>query len=135
VSLNPPAEIAEAFAGLPENHREALVRLRTLIFEVADELGAAPVTEVLRWGQPSYLAAKPRQSTAIRLWSTNDHEFFGVFFHCQTSIIPEFRNLFPGDFRFDGNRGILFRPGEDPQAERLRVAIGHALQYRLATKR
>lgn len=125
-------EIGAAFAALPERHRPGLMELRSLIFEVADEVGAAPVNEVLRWGQPSYLSARPRESTATRLASTRDRLHFGLFFHCRSTVIEEFRAQFPTDFRYDGNRGILFRPGEDLTHDKLRLCIAHALRYRVA---
>ncbi len=124
-------EVAEAFDALPAEHRAGLLELRELILEVAEDVGAAPVHEVLRWGQPSYLAAQPRESTTIRLGSSGDGEHFALFFHCQSSVLPEFRAMFPNEFRYDGNRAILFGPGEDLQKDRLRLCIGHALRYRI----
>lgn len=125
--------IADAFAKLPEEHQAGLMALRGLILEVAEEVGAAPVQEVLRWGQPSYLSVRPRESTTIRLGSSKDNESFGLYFHCQSTVLSDFRGAFPTNFRYDGNRAILFRPGEDLQEEKLRLCISHALQYR-ATK-
>ncbi len=129
----PPDRVAEAFAGFPDEHRATLDSLRSLIFDVADEVGAAPLTEELKWGQPSYRSARPRESTPIRLASTADGDFVALLAHCQSSVIPDFRAMFPADFRFDGDRAILFRPGEDLQPNRLRLCIEHALRYRVSS--
>ncbi len=127
----PTGRVAEAFAGFPDEHRPMLDSLRSLVFEVADEVGAGPLNEELKWGQPSYRSARPRESTPIRLASTADGEFVALLAHCQSSVIPDFRAMFPADFRYDGDRAILFRPEEDLQPDRLRLCIEHALRYRV----
>lgn len=122
--------VGAAFADVPAEHRPGLLELRDLILDVAEEVGAAPVQEVLRWGQPSYVSARPRESTTVRLGSSNDGEHFALYFHCQSSVLRDFQGMFPTDFRYDGNRAILFRPGEDLQKDKLRLCIGDALSYR-----
>jgi hypothetical protein len=124
------AQVAEAFAALPVEHRDGLSQLRALILDVARDVGAAPVQEMLRWGQPSYVSARPRECTTIRLGSTRDRRHFALFIHCQSTVLQVFRSMFPSEFRYDGNRAILFLPGEDLQKDKLRLCIGHALQYR-----
>jgi len=132
VTQDPTEEVAAAFGTLPADHRTGLLELRALILEVAEEVGAAPVQEALRWGQPSYRSVRPRESTTVRLGSSKDREHFGLYFHCQSTVLRDFQGLFPNDFRYDGYRAILFRPGEDLQTEKLRLSISHALQYRVA---
>ena len=123
-------EVDAVFDAAPEPQCTALRRLRQLVVDVAAEIGAAPVHEELKWGQPSYSAAHRQESTAVRLAMVNDDERFGVFFHCRSSVVPDFRAAFPDDFVYDGTRGILFRPGDDLQLDRLRLCIEHALTYR-----
>lgn len=128
---SPSPEVAEALGALPSELQPGLQALRELIFEVAENVGAAPLQESLKWGQPSYLSARPRESTAVRIGANKDREHVALFFHCQSSVVPEFRAMFPDDFRYDGNRAVLFRPGEDLQKDKLRLCIAHALQYRV----
>lgn len=130
---SPAPEVQAAFDAAPEPQRTALRRLRQLVFDVADEVGAAPVREELKWGQPSYTAAHRHESTPVRLAMVTDDERFGLFCHCQSSVVPDFRAAFPDDFDYDGNRGILFRPGDDLQLDRLRLCVEHALTYRRRT--
>lgn len=125
----PRDDVAEAFAALPAEHRDTLLRLRALILDVADDVGAAPVRETLRWGQPSYLSARTADSTAVRLGSTSDGRHVALLFHCRSTVVRDFRDMFPNDFRYDGNRGILFRAGDALQEDKLRLCIGHALRY------
>ena len=124
-------EIAAAYRRLPPEHQTGLGELRQLILDVATEVGAAPVQEVLRWGQPGFLPARTQDGTTIRLGSSADGEHFAIYFHCQSTVLSDFQDLFPNDFRYDGRRGILFAPGEDLQHDKLRLCIGHALRYHL----
>ena len=127
----PDQEVSDVFAALQAEHREGLLELRALILDVAEEVGAAPVHESLKWGQPSYRSVRPRESTPIRLGSNaSDTRHFGLFFHCRSTVLLDFQSSFPTEFRYDGNRGILFQPGEDLQTDKLRLCIGHALRYR-----
>jgi hypothetical protein len=127
----PVQEVAEVFAAFPAGHRRGLLELRTLILDVAEEVGAAPVHEALRWGQPSYQSVRPHESTTIRLGANaSDTRHFRLFFHCRSTVLRDFRSSFPTEFRYDGDRAILFLPGEDLQADKLRLCIGHALRYR-----
>lgn len=124
------APVAEAFAALPAEHRPGLLELRTLIYDVAEEVGAAPLHEVLRWGQPSYLSARPAEGTTVRLGAHRDRRYFTLYFHCRSTVLGDFRSIFPDEFRYDGVRGILFLPEDDLQKDKLRLCIGHALRYR-----
>lgn len=126
--------MASILESLPEHHRSGLVRLRSLIADVADELEVGPVREDVKWGQPSYRGARAHESTPVRLGVSSDGEHYGLFVHCQTSVIPDFRASFPHDFRYDGTRGVLFAPGEIIQETKLRQLIAHALRYRQAAR-
>lgn len=135
MTKEPTEEVAAAIGALPAEHRVGLLSLRELIFEVGEEVATAPVQEVLRWGQPSYLAARSKESTTVRLGSSKDRQHFGLYFHCQSTVLSDFQAAFPDDFRYEGNRAILFLPGEDLQTDKLHLCIGHALQYRVAKSR
>jgi hypothetical protein len=50
----PDHDVAAAFDPVPEPHRKRLHQLRTLVLEVAAEIGAGRVHLDLKWGQPSY---------------------------------------------------------------------------------
>lgn len=58
-----------------------------------------------------------------------------MYFHCQTTLIGTFKEMYPGRFEFGGNRSIIFG-GEDALPENaLRHCIAMALTYRLDKKR
>ncbi|QPH55894.1 DUF1801 domain-containing protein [Pontivivens ytuae] len=112
-----------AFASFPESERDALLTLRQLILDTAKTIG--PIEESLKWGQPAYRT--PKGST-LRLGLPKSGGY-AIYAHCQTTIISDFRSLFPDDFRYDGNRGVLFATGETPGQEKLRLLIRSALTY------
>ncbi len=126
----PPDDVADAIAALPDEHRSTIAALRRLIFDVAEDVGSAPLVEELKWAQPSYRSARARESTPVRLGTTADGEHAALLVHCQSSVIPDFRAMFPTEFRYEGNRAILFAPDDDLQVDRLRLCIEHALRYR-----
>lgn len=132
--MTPPfrsPEVAAAFAAFPEPDRSGLVALRALIFDVAGQTpGVGVLHETLKWRQPAYLTEETRSGSTLRLGRPRAGGF-ALFAHCQTTIIADFRSLFPDDFTYDGNRAVLF---DDPHAlplDQLRRLIASALTYHL----
>ncbi len=115
--------VEAAFASFPKPEREALLTLRQLILDTAKTIG--PVEESLKWGQPAHRT--PKGST-LRLGLPKSGGY-AIYAHCQTTIISDFRSLFPGDFRYEGNRGVLFATGDTPDREKLCLLIRSALTY------
>ncbi|WP_417517031.1 DUF1801 domain-containing protein [Minwuia sp.] len=125
------AEVESRFAAFPESARAGLLKLRALIFETAAATpGVGAVQETLKWGQPAYLTPETKSGSTIRLGLPKQGGF-AIFTHCQTTLIPDFRSLFPDDFTYEGNRAIHFRDGEDPEAEKVGLLIHSALTYHL----
>ncbi|WP_193172223.1 DUF1801 domain-containing protein [Nisaea nitritireducens] len=130
----PPFEnpaVAAAYESFPPREREGLLALRDLIFETAAETpGVGPLEETLKWGQPAYLTPKTRSGSTIRLGLPKQGGF-ALYTHCQTTLIPDFRSLFPDDFRYEGNRAVHFREGTALPLDPLRLLIRSALTYHL----
>lgn len=120
-------QIKAAFAAFPDPARTHLRHLRALIFEVAATLPIGPLSESLKWGQPSYTTAK---STPIRLALTKDLDI-AILAHCQSTVISDFRDIARPDMRFDGNRALLLDAGSMPEPAAITPLIRAALSYRL----
>ena len=102
---SPPRDVVAAFETCPEPARASALQLRDLIFETAADMPeVGPLTETLKWGQPAYLT---RKGTTIRLGVPKQAQF-GLFVHCQTRLISEFSQTFPGTDRIEGTRAVLF---------------------------
>lgn len=123
--------VARAFDGFPDDIRPRLLEVRALIFDVAAQTdGVGALFETLKWGQPAYLTPQTKSGTTLRLGQPKSGGF-AIYVHCQTSLISEFQNLFPDDFRYEGNRALLFDPDQDLRRDQVSILIRRALTYHL----
>jgi uncharacterized protein DUF1801 len=125
------AAVAKVFATYPPKLRKRLLAVRRLIFEVAKQTkGVGKLEETLKWGEPAYVTAETGSGSTIRI---NRHKKqdgqYAVYFHCQTTLVDSFRGLFPSQFKFEGNRCIVFDDGERVPVAELKICIGMALTY------
>ena len=117
------SEIRNIFEGYLPQTKQALLTIRQWIFEIAtssDEIGK--IEECLKWGEPSYVTHSPKSGTTFRLsqLKSNPNEY-ALFVHCQTTLIEEFRVVYP-DFKYDKNRGVIFDSSK-PFASRRSKAV------------
>lgn len=121
-------EVASAFCAMTPEARSGCLQLRQLIFDTAADLpDAQPLKETLKWGQPAYMAPK---GTTIRVGALKTGGF-GLFVHCQSRLIPEYREVFPDMDRIDGNRAIMFKDCTQISPERHGWLVSRALTYRV----
>ena len=127
-------QVAAAFASYDEDVRAALLELRQLILDTAEETaGVGSIEESLRWGQPSYLTTETRSGSTIRIAPTNtasDHDY-AMYFICHTNLVETFQDLFGEVFAYEKNRALLFSIGVQPPEDELRACITMALTYHL----
>jgi len=111
-----------------------LLLIRQCIFDVAsenEEIGE--LEETLKWEQPSYLTSNPKSGTTIRLAAidskleTKSTEF-GIYVHCQTTLIAEFKEMYP-ELKYDGNRAIVFNSSKKLPIKKIKYFIYLALSY------
>jgi hypothetical protein len=119
--------VAEAFRAFPPAARIRLLALREMIFDEARKTDAGLPTESLKWGEPAY---RPLRGSTIRLgWKEEAPKEVAMYFICTTGLVDRFRELYPDDFRFGGNRALLFDlKGPLPETA-LRHCIALALTY------
>ncbi len=112
--------------------RDPLLHLRDLVFNVADATkGVGEIEETLKWNVPSYLTHNPKSGTTIRLGPGRSEDQYGLFVHCQTTLISTFREMYPREFSYEKNRAILFGMNDKIAEEELRHCISMALTYHL----
>lgn len=122
-------EVANAFNGFAGSTRHRALTLRKMIFETAElTTGVGPLEECLKWGQPAYLTTQSGTGTTLRIGVPKTGGI-GLYVHCQTTLIRDFRSLFPDGLTYDGNRGILFAEGQDLPSGPLKLLIKAALTY------
>ena len=119
-------EIKAAFELIPEPQRDVVLGMRDLVFDCAGSMGVE-VEEVLRWGQPSYIA--PKGST-LRLGVSKSGQP-AIFAHCQSRTVSTFADQFGQDFQIEGNRAVYVDALTPDARSKLCHLISHGLQYKL----
>jgi hypothetical protein len=129
-------DVAKVFDAYPADIRARLMRLRGLIFDTAkgmEEVG--PLEETLKWNQPSHLTTASGSGSTIRIDREKADGRVAMYFHCQTNLVATFRELYPTQMAYGGNRSILFDASDKIPEQALRHCIGLALTTRARARR
>jgi Domain of unknown function (DU1801) len=124
--------VAAVFKAYPADVRRRLMTLRALVFETAARTqGVGALSETLKWGQPSYLTAETGSGTTVRIDRLKKSDGYAIYFHCQSGLVGQFKDLYPDTFRTEGKRAIVFDLEDRVPAKALRHCIGLALTHHL----
>ena len=112
--------------------RKRLIEVRQLILDTAKECEAGPLTETLKWGQPSYLTEASKSGTTIRLGIPKGAgSRCAMFVSCQTSLLSEYREIIDDPaIEFEGNRAVIFSADAPLPTASLEHCIAQALTYK-----
>ena len=126
IEVNP--EVKLVFDNYPDSVRDKLLALRELVIETAREIdGLAKIEETLKWGEPSYLT---KSGSTIRIdWKAKTPDQYAMYFKCTSRLVETFRERFPHQFAFEGNRAIVFRLNDEIPVNELKYCIKVALTY------
>jgi hypothetical protein len=126
--LNP--EVGVVFSKYQAQTQQALLIIRQWIFEVAESSEKiGEIEECLKWGEPTYVSHSPKSGTSLRLSQVKSKpNEYGLFVHCQTTLIEEFRVAYP-DFKYDKNRGVIFDSKHSIKTDAVKQFIFLALTY------
>src|SRR5471032_1008939 len=128
--------VAAVFKAYPSGLRKRLMALRELVFDVAAKTkGVGPLTEALKWGQPSYLTEESGSGTTVRIDRLKKSDGYAIYFHCQSGLVETFRELYPDTFRTEGKRALLFDTDARVPVRELRHCIALALTHHARKKR
>jgi hypothetical protein len=124
--------VAAVFKAYPADVRRRLMTLRALVFETAARTqGVGALSETLKWGQPSYLTAETGSGTTVRIDRLKKSDGYAIYFHCQSGLVGQFKELYPDTFRTEGKRAIVFDLEDRVPVKALRHCIGLALTHHL----
>ncbi|MDJ0614075.1 MAG: DUF1801 domain-containing protein [Rhizobiaceae bacterium] len=112
---------------------ERLTELRSMILDVAKTTpGVGQIEECLKWGQPSFVTTKPASGSTIRIDAVKDEpHHVAMYFICSTTLVDDFREIYPDTFDYRGNRALVFDANRPFPEEELRHCIAKALTYKL----
>jgi hypothetical protein len=129
--------VSAVFSSYPKPINAKLLALRRLIFDTAKMTkGVGRLEEALKWGQPSYLTPETKSGSTIRIDQVKSGaNQFAIFFHCQTDLVETFRELYPSEFSYEGNRCILLDAAEKLPEPALRHCVALALTYHLKKRK
>lgn len=130
------SDVAAIFDTYPKEVKSKLLFLRQLIFEVASRTdGVGEIEETLKWGQPSYLTTQTKSGSLVRIDHVKSQKGkYAMYFHCQTTLVNTFKEMYSDVFKFGGNRSITFSENDNVPVEALSQCISMALTYHLNKK-
>jgi len=123
--------VFDLFGTYDEDIRRNLLVIRDIILSTAactKDVGV--LNETIRWGQPSYITTQPKTGSIIRLGPACEGAF-AMFFHCQTTLVEEFRMTFGDKLRYEGNRALVWKVGDILDGEMIGHCVREALLYKL----
>ena len=125
--------VDSVFKAYPKPLKAKLLALRRLIFDTASATtGVGALEETLKWGQPSYLTTETKSGSTIRIDQVKSAaNQYAVYFHCQTDLVETFRELYPTELSYGGNRSILLNAADQLPEPALRHCVALALTYHL----
>ena len=128
--------VASVFKAYPPRLRTKLMALRDLVCDTAEKTtGVGRLTETLKWGQPSYLTEETGSGTTVRIDRLKTGDGYAAYFHCQSGLLEQFRELYPDTFKYEGKRAIVFDSGDRVPAKELRHCIALALTHHARKKK
>ncbi|MBV7433494.1 DUF1801 domain-containing protein [Cardiobacteriaceae bacterium TAE3-ERU3] len=124
------ADVLSVIEAYPDKIRARLLEIRELVYQVANECEEiGPLTETLKWSQPSFLTEVSGSGTTVRIDRHTDNEV-AIYFHCQTTLIETFREWLP-ELNYSKNRAIVLNVDEPLPVDEIRTCLEMALTYKL----
>jgi hypothetical protein len=129
--------VEAVFSAYPKPLRAKLLALRRLILDTASTTaGVGRLEETLKWGQPSYLTTETKSGSTVRIDRIKPAaDRYAVYFHCQTDLVETFRDLYPTELSYAGNRSIVLDANDPLPQAALRHCVALALTYHLNRRR
>lgn len=123
--------VKEVFESYPAPMRLKLLALRELIFATAaSTAGVGDLEETLKWGEPSIATKQRKSGSSVRIaYKAARPTQYAMYFICHTNLVETFKTMFPNDFKFEGNRAIVFEASDSVPKRELAWCITAALTY------
>ena len=128
-------EIQQIFECYSNDLRNRLLKIRNLIFKISEECEhVGKIDETIKWGVPSYVTYSPKSGTTVRMSGLNSSaDKFGLYVHCQTTLISDFKLKYP-NLNYDGTRAIIFNINDESSDDIIKHFLLFALTYHIRKK-
>lgn len=132
-----PDDIERALNDYPDNARRVLLHIREIILKTAAKNPAiGPLSEALKWGEPSFLTTKSKSGSTIRMaWKPTFADHVGLYFNCQTTLVETMRDIYPDSFLYQKNRAALVNISAPLPTDPIAHICEMAMTYHLNKKR
>ncbi|MCH9852401.1 MAG: DUF1801 domain-containing protein [Alphaproteobacteria bacterium] len=128
------SDVEQKFLSYPEPQRQKLLEIRELIFNVAENDNRIGIlTETLKWGEPSYVTEQTISGSTVRLGLFPKNKI-AILFHCKTTLVESFREIYGDKFEYSKNRAILLNSHDRYNKDILSHCIFMSLTYKLQKK-
>ena len=130
--INP--DVNSVIKTYPSYAREIFFQLRELLYQTAtSNHKVGSLEETLKWNEPAYLTTQSKSGSTIRIaWNKKYPETLGIYLNCKTSLVENVRTMFPDDFKFEGNRGLILLHNKALPVASIRYCFEMALTYHLS---
>ena len=109
-----------------------MLALRELVLQTAAQTpGVGEIEETLKWREPAYVTLNKTGSTVRIDWKPKAPAQYAVYFNCQTHLVESFRQMFPNDFRFEGNRALVLDLKQRLPVDSLSLCMAASFTYHL----
>lgn len=120
--------VKQKFSTYPADVAVVLNEVKSLIFQVAREVGIIDLKETLKWGEPSYIS---KSGSTIRFdYKGKAPQYFCIYFNCNTKLIDTFKELYGDTFVYQGNRALVFELSQTLPSKELAHCLSLALRYK-----
>lgn len=119
-------QVRAVFENYPPAAQKKMLQIRRWVLQCAQSIGQQ-VEETLKWGQPSYRCNK---GSPVRLGVREEPELtLCLYFHCQSTLVETFRELYGQELTFEGKRAILLPARQKLPVTVVKDCITLALEY------
>lgn len=104
-----PDKVAAVIDNWPAPAQARFHHCRSIIQRVAAaDPAIGPLTETLKWGEPSFLTEMTGAGSTLRMaWKSTAPGELGLFVICRTDSLADLRDLYPDTFRYEGTRAAF----------------------------
>ena len=115
----------------PDIIQEKIRELRNIILNVAQRNSEIDfIGEDLKWGELSFMT-KSSGSTIRIDWKEKSPKNLSLYVNCQTKLIKIFKELYPDDFEYVGNRELRLPLDDVYPKDKFEKCVELALIYNL----